>query len=1018
MFRQTIAIAILLSGSLAIHAEEPIEFNRDIRPILSNNCFQCHGPDEKTREAGLRLDVRQHAVEDLGGYAAIVPGKAGDSEVITRIESDDPDLHMPPAESEKTLTDREKELLRRWVEEGAVYQEHWSFLPISTDGPPEVTSNWTKNGIDAFVLQRLEKQNIKPSGEADPYTLIKRMSLDLVGLLPEPERVESFVRSYEANPDAAVQSLADELLDNPHYGERWGRHWLDQARYADSHGYTIDGARTMWPYRDWVIQAINDDMPFDQFTVEQLAGDLLPNPTKSQLVATGFHRNTLINQEGGTDNEQFRNEEVVDRVNTTGAVWLGLTLGCAQCHTHKFDPLSQQEYYEFFAFFDHSVDVNNAGPTVEVYENELFLKDADPEHIKELEEAKQHLAGVTKQQGARQREWERTLAEESKSEMKATWTQVPIVSVKTLGDAAVKHLDDGSVLVGQGVPQESYNVSVIVRESGLEEIAAIRLRVLPHESLPQNGPGRAGNGNFVLTEINFSGLPIKVRLAQADHAQPNFPIAHAIDGYSRTGWAINVGKGSRPGVKMNAEHEAHFVFQGPVKVIDKNLTVVMSHSLNDNYNIGRFAFDVSPTPPANPHAEELFAAATTAPKERTDAQKKLIKTEFEKFDTVQREATTRLANARKALGLGSSANAMIMRELDKPRDTYLHIRGNFLRKDKDLGLLNASVPAVLPSLEQQQDRATRLDLATWLVNENNPLTARVTVNRVWMRYFGRGLVETENDFGTQGTLPTHPKLLDWLSRYFMENGWSMKKLHKLIVTSATYRQSSHHREDLIDIDPRNELLARQNRLRAEAEVIRDVALSASDLLNTKIGGPSVRPPQPDGVYAFTQQNKGWSADQGQNRFRRGLYTMFYRSAPYPMLTTFDSPDFQTVCTRRPRTNTPLQSLTLSNDEAFFEMMQGLAARLLSEVPGTDEAAKQHRIERAFWISYCRPPSEKESAAVERFLNQQQAHFEQDEAAAEALLTDKIPDDYEQSYAAAWVALARALMNTDEFITRE
>lgn len=809
----------LLFPALLSAAEARLDFNRDVRPILSDKCFQCHGPDEKTLEGDVRLDDRASAV----ATKAIVPGSPDLSEILARILSDDPDDVMPPPKTKKTVSSAEADILRRWIAEGAEYEGHWAFEPIATTEPPD-----GKHPVDHFIRAELGRKGIQPSPEADPATLIRRLSLDLTGLLPDPDRVDSFLTEHQKNPDHAVAKLADELLASPHYGERWGRHWLDQARYADSNGYSIDGDRTQWPWRDWVIRAINEDLPFDRFTIEQIAGDLLPDATKSQLVASGFHRNTLINQEGGTDPEQFRNEEVVDRVNTTGAVWLGLTLGCAQCHTHKYDPITHREYFELFAFFNHGTDINNTGATVEVAEGEMFLKDVDPAKLKAVEEAKAALARVTAATAKRQVAWE------------------------------------------------------------------------------NSEPGKA-------------------------------------------------------------------------------------------------ASDAKETP--------LLIALRAKPDKRTNEQKKLLIAEFAKVDREKLAAEKNLAEARRALGLGDAVNTMVMRDLPQPRETFIHLRGSFLDHDRKTGPLSPGVPAALPPLPDKTTPRNRLDLAEWLVRPDHPLVPRVTVNRVWMRYFGKGLVTTENDFGTQGTYPTHPELLDWLAHDFVANGWSMKRLHKLIVTSATYRQSSHSRPDLAELDPLNQLLARQNRLRFEAEIVRDAALSASGLLHPKVGGPGVKPPQPEGVYAFTQNKKGWTAATGPDRYRRGLYIQFYRSAPYPLLTTFDSPDFQSVCTARVRSNTPLQSLALANDEALFELAQGLGARLLKEVPADNEK----RLERAFFLCYARPPSDAERNAVASFRESQLASFVKDPIAAEEVAPKGSKDPAE---AASWTSVARALMNTDEFITRE
>ncbi len=1013
------SFGLCLTGIIpCFSAPTEIQFNRDILPILSDKCFHCHGPDEEAREADLRLDTAAGSTADLGNHVAIVAGKPQKSELISRIFHQDKDEVMPPPKANKSLTDKEKNLLKRWIADGAEYQAHWAFLPLADEVPPQVKGeNTIKNPIDHFILAKLEKKGFALAPEANPSTLVRRLYVDLLGLLPPPELVKKFRDSYADNPDGTYLQLVDALLNSPHYGERWGRHWLDQARYADSNGYTIDGDRLMWPYRDWVIRAVGDDLPFDQFTIEQIAGDLLPEPSKSQLVATGFHRNTLINQEGGTDDEQFRIEEVIDRVNTTSAVWLGLTVGCAQCHNHKFDPISQKEFYQLFAFFNSTEDVNNTGPTLEVNQRELFIDEFDPKISQQLKNARNELAALDRAKTLRQTTWEKNIIRESQSHSTAQWKLLTARSFKAHGGAPLRKLDDGSLLASKGAAREVYEISL----KPAEVLSAIRLRVLPNTILPKTGPGLADNGNFVLTafEVWQGNQRILIKHAQADHSQPGFAVSGTIDNNPETGWAINVGKGSARGARMNAEHEADFVFAHPLMPNKDSLRIILRHDKNDHYNIGRFAIDGSTSAPASIKDEQVLVTLRIAPEKRNKTQKKLANEAFAAADTEHKAALIKIDQLKGQLGMGPAARMMITRELKQPRNTYLLTRGNFLLPDKKAGPLKSGVPKILNSLTiDDHQQATRLDLAHWLVSPDNPLTPRVTVNRVWMRYFGHGLVATENDFGTQGSYPTHPALLDWLAGQFIRNGWSMRKLHQLIVTSATYRQSSHARPELNGIDAHNILLARQNRIRFDAEIIRDASLSASGLLTATIGGPSVRPPQPSGVYAFTQNKKSWKAETNDNRFRRALYTQFYRSAPYPMLTTFDSPDFQAVCTQRSRSNTPLQSLTLANDAALFEMCQGLARRIMTEIPGNDAKSRQRRIRRAYVLCYSRQPSNDEIDSVSTFQKLQKQHFTKDAQAAKALAPSATPSAYDSATAASWTAVARALMNTDEFITRE
>ena len=1008
-----ILLAALASRTFANDAALPdtIRFNRDVRPILSNNCFYCHGPDEKKRSAKLRLDELDSATQDRQGSRAIVPGHPEQSELLKRVTSVDPEELMPPPKSQRAALSAEQiAILKKWIEQGAKYEGHWAFVPLSNELPPPAkNAAWPKNPIDNFILARLEKENIQPSEEADRATLFRRVALDLTGLPPAPEDMAAF--KADTAPDA-YEKRVDALLANPHFGERWGRHWLDQARYADSNGYSIDSDRAMWPFRDWVIKAFNDDLPFDRFTVEQLAGDLLPNATKNQLIATAFHRNTLINEEGGVDKEQFRNEAVVDRVNTSGAVWLGLTVGCAQCHTHKFDPIPHREYYELFAFFNSGSDINNKGETITVAKGEVFGKtqvQTEPPLTPDKANAPLNQAEWEKRELGRLS----ALADAApKSEKPVTWTPAQYTEYDTESGAGFELLPDNSLLSDdRGAFNDTYRVTA---KTDLKRVAAVRLRVLTHEKLPHNGPGMASNGNFVLTNFTASvdGKEHEFDRAHADHEQPNYPVKGAIDNDPRSGWAINAGKDSN--AKMNADHEAVFVFAKPVDVAGQAIEFKLYHGQNEHYLIGRFVLEFSETAPNSPGggekpADGLLEALKVAAAKRTDTQKKVVKEAFDRVEKLPAPSKKQAENP-------NVAELMVMKDLPKPRTTFIHTRGDFLRNDEAAGPLQPGVLSAVPPALPAAPNRTRLDLARWLVDSHNPLTPRVTVNRMWMRCFGRGLVETDEDFGTQGSPPTHPELLDYLARTFIERGWSMKAMLRLIVTSATYRQSSKARPELNDRDARNLLLARQNRVRVEAELVRDAALSASGLLDPSIGGPSVRPPQPDGVYTFTQTPKKWTPDIGGNRYRRAMYTRFYRSAPHPLFSTFDTPDFQTVCTRRVRSNTPLQALMIANDAAFIEFAQGFAARLVKEVPSNDIGA---RIRRAFALSLCREPSAKELEALHSYFDRQAAGFAQDAPAAQALLSSELKAlPIEPAKAAALVCVTRAIFNTDCFITRE
>ncbi len=806
------AIVLWLASTSLSHAEETapattIDFQRDVQPLLEANCYDCHGPDEQS--SGLRLDTRTALLRGGNRGAAVSIGKPQESVLINALLGEHDTPRMPPEDYSDPLDEADIEILRRWIVEGATgpddsalassmrrTSDHWSFQPVLRPPIPNVAQqDWVRNPIDAFVLDRLETENIRPSAEAEKSTLIRLLSFDLRGLPPTPAEVDRFCSDTSSD---AYDRLVDRMLDSPHYGERWGRHWLDAARYADSNGYTIDGPRSIWKYRDWVIEALNRDLPFDTFTIQQMAGDLLQDDSLSATVATGFHRNTLINQEGGTDKEQFRVEAVVDRVSTIGTIYLGLTIACARCHDHKFDPISQREFYELFAFMNNDDEPNIDVPSPEQIELTLLLKPRIDRATKQLRAREKELAAV-------QAEWEASLEDEQRKKL----------------------------------PEDQQ--------------AALAVPSKERDAKQKQAVQKAH------------------RKADADHGQ----LAAALD------------------------------------ALKKQL----------------------PKPP----------------------------------------------------------QTMVLRARKSPRKTNVHVRGDFLRHGAEV---SPDVPDVLPPLAQADAKdLSRLDLAQWLVDARNPLTARVTVNRMWLAYFGRGLVDTENDFGTQGSPPSHPELLDWLSSTFIESRWSMKAMHRLIVTSATYRQSSHARPDLETIDPDNILLARQSRQRFEAEVIRDNALAVSGLLCRKVGGPSVFPYQPEGVMRLAQVERPWNVSAGEDRHRRGLYTYFWRSTPHPFLKTFDAPDSNTACTRRYQSNTPLQALTLLNDEAFIECARSLGEHLAQ----CELEADEDRIRYAMKLCLAREPSEYELQRLQSLLSEQRASADQ---------------------STAWNTLARVMLNLDEFITRE
>ncbi|MDB4621370.1 PSD1 and planctomycete cytochrome C domain-containing protein [Rubripirellula sp.] len=937
---------VLITLSVAVYARADdldadasnVLYNRDVRSILAEHCFACHGPDDEHREGDLRLDIR----DDVMHAGVIKPGDSAESELVKRLVSIDSDEVMPPPES-GTLSQDEKDILVKWIDGGAEYQKHWAFEPVMKATPPRISDElWCQNPIDRFILKRLENKGLRPSLQANRAVLIKRLYIDLIGLLPTPDQVDAFLADGSAT---AYESIVDELLRSKHYGERWGRHWLDQARYADSNGYTFDNARVMWPYRDWVIDAVNQDMPFNEFTIQQLAGDLLSVPTTEQITATGFHRNTLINEEGGTDAEQFRVEAVIDRTNTTGTVWLALTVGCAQCHNHKFDPVSQRDYYSLFAFFNSTVDRNNRGP-------EITVRNPHAEEIVELERQLAALKIEEKERG------------DAETVEPRKWSVLTPLASKAESKARFETLQDQSLLVsGPNAIQDVYDIVYQVEKG---KVAAFQINVLPHETLPKGGPGRASNGNFVMVDVQFDdadGNKIQLDpLALADYSQSRYDVSLAVDRDLKSGWAINTNQ------KGNVSHWAKFLLAEPI-LFQKPTKLRLRMRFNQGthpYNLGRFQLSTSPVRPA---AADLIVVRRSA----LEARKKTLE--------------------------AGRVKSMVMRELDKPRVTHLLTRGDFLRPAESVE------PAVLKDLypwSQPEQPVNRLDLARWLVDPGNPLTPRVAVNRMWQKFFGVGLVETVEDFGMQGSVPSHAELLDWMATEFVERGWSRKQIQRLIVTSATYRQASDAREDLQEKDPLNRLLGRQNRLRVDAEIVRDLALSASGTLTATVGGPSVYPPQPAGVYAFTQKKKNWPTSQGPDRFRRTMYTFFYRSSPHPMLTVFDAPRFNVTCTRRGRSNTPLQSLMVANDPGLFELAEALSDRAASE-----QDAVQLRLKYMFRLALCRQPTPKELRFLQDFLEDQRGKFSN---------SDTGPNSKAVQY--AWIAVARVLMNLDEFITRE
>ncbi len=1180
-------LALMLAAAPPAWASDAVQFNRDVRPILAAHCFKCHGPDDATREADLRFDQRDAAIAPAeSGLVAIVPGKPNESELVNRIGSDDPEVQMPPPAANKPLSDTQKQILRDWIAAGAAYESHWSFTPPVEPPLPAVKNTaWPRSPLDYYVLARQEQAGLSPSPEADRYTLARRVSLDLIGLPPTPEEIRAFVN--DRSPGAS-EALVDRLLASPHYGERWARRWLDLARYADTNGYEKDRTRSIWPYRDWVIQALNADMPFDQFTIEQLAGDMLPSSTSSQRIATGFHRNTMLNEEGGIDPLEFRFYAMIDRVNTTGTVWLGLTIGCAQCHTHKYDPVTQHDYYQLMALLNNADEPEFAVPDAAIAAERDKLAD--------------QITAI-----------ESDLANRFPPEGEYRWHDAALVSCTIESGATHEQLPDGSLRIsGAAADRDTY---VLVLESSAANVAALQFEVLADPQLPSHGPGRTPHGNFVLTEFAASVAPgsqpeqsrrLPLAGATAEFAQDGFPIERATDGDATTGWAIH-GPGNwnvdrtatlrlsepvaggqpqrwtirleqqyggghtigrfrvrlgekltddRPEAERRREHlermfaawlasetaaavrwtpltpvaasseipsltvqgdrsilasgdmskrdeyavtltnelprvtalrlevlpddrlprggPGRIAYEGPfgdfflsevtIRTGQQPLKIAAaSHSYANGNNTAGAAIDGDPQTGwsidggqgrAHVAVFQLAEPLTTAERldvrllfERyyaaglgrfrlsvtdepgslvargtpVDVEALLLKPAAERtadeqsqllayFLSIAPELAAEHAAVRKLREqMPAFPSTLVMQErpAEHPRATFVHKRGEYLQPTERV---EPQLPGLFSPLGNAEPH-DRLAVARWLASARNPLVARVTVNRHWAAIFGRGLVRTTEDFGYQGEAPTHPELLDWLAVEFMRQGWSVKKLHKLIVTSATYRQSSRVSPELLERDPQNRLLARAPRVRLDAELVRDAALRTSGLLTERLGGPSVFPPQPPGVTSEgTYGPLAWKVSEGPDRYRRGLYTFSKRTAPYAMFLAFDAPSGEACLARREISNTPLQALTLLNDPVFVEAAQTLG-KLLAE----DAARDDQRLEELYLRCVGRLPTADERDALLAFHAANLQRLSGGELDAVKIAGG---DDQNLPARAAWTLTARAVMNLDEAISKE
>jgi len=1024
------ALVLLVASAPARAAESkptddgPVDFERDILPILETHCLDCHNRDD--REGGLRFSGPKDLLRlNDSGIPAVVEGQPGKSELMRRVRSTDDD-RMPP--DGDPLSKAEVDKLRRWIDAGLPWPEelivrerHWAYeLPTKAPLPSVSNPEWPRNEIDWFVLAKLDEAGMQPSPETDRARLLRRVYLDLIGIPPSPSEVDAFLAD---DSPQAYERVVDRLLASPKYGERWARPWLDLARYADSNGFQADQFRSMWAFRDWVIKSINKDMPYDQFTIEQIAGDLLPDATLDQKIATGFHRCTTCNVEAGVDPEENRVNQIVDRVNTTGTVWLGTTLECAQCHNHKYDPFTMRDYYQLFSFFNQTpLEVKlTSGVTYDFYGPTMDLP-LTPEQQKQraelqpqLEQAEQQLKTRLAELDKSQTEWEQKFVASLGTQPE--WHVLEPAAFASEAGATHTVLGDQSILVG-GKLDENDSYSVTARTE-LHGITGFRLEALLDDSLPGKGPGRQTQGNranFVMTEFRVKACPceddsaganyVGLHSAKSDVSASKYEPATAIDGNDATGWSIHT--------EIHKPHEITFLTSEPIGFeAGTRLQFELDFKLGNKRSLGRFrlvAMTGDPSSESLP-ADVLAALRKPADKLSKKEQKQLVDFRREQ-DSEATRLRTQVASLKKQLAQVKPETTLVMIEQDEPRTTNIMKRGEFLNKGPEV---QSDTPEFLHAFSPSLPR-NRLGLAKWLVDPQNPLVARVTVNRWWAEIFGQGIVETLEDFGTQGEAPTHPQLLDWLAVDFVENGWSMKHIHRTMVLSATYRQSSRVTPEMLEHDSKNKLLGRANRVRLPAETIRDNALAASGLLENRMFGEPVYPPQPDGIWRHVGRNAPkYDTSTGVDRFRRGIYTVWRRGAPYASFVNFDATD-RGVCTvKRSRTNTPLQALNLLNDQAYVELAFGLAERVLTEKPAADDAA---RLEFAFRCCLVRKPTSNERNVLQSILAEERTNLTAAPSQVKTLNSHWTPRaKLDETELAVWFRVAEVLLNLDEMITR-
>jgi hypothetical protein len=1010
------------------------DYLRDIRPILADNCFRCHGADEQSRESGLRLDLRDSAVRGGdSGKPAIVPEKPDASELIHRVTTDDDSERMPPPDSKSRLSSAQVKTLRTWITDGARYQTHWALTPpVKPPVPTLADTHWASNEIDRFVWSRLHAEQLTPSPEAARTTLLRRLFLDLIGFPPSPKETAAFLAD---GAPGAYDRQVDRLLASEHFGEKWARQWLDVARYADSDGYEKDLPRKQYLWRDWVIDAINRDMPYNQFVIEQVAGDLLPNATQSQRVATGFLRNGMVNEEGAIIPEQFRMEGLFDRLDCLGKSVLGLTIQCAQCHSHKFDPISQTEYYRLLAFLNDDYEAISW-----VYSDEQLST------IAKIEREVGKLEDQLKSEHA---DWQKRIAAWQAEAEKAAdaWTILEPINPELIGGLAhPQALPDKSVIT-LGFRPESGEL-VVTGTTKMRRVTAMKLDALTHGDLPFGGPGRSRRGTFAVSEILVEAQPldktnapwekIKVADAVADFEQPKLPIGepwrrsdkdarvvgpakYLIDGKDDTAWGADRGPGRR-----HQDLAVHLRFAKPVSFSQGTrfkITLRFQHGGSDahgrtNNFLGRFRLSITDSDkPLQPLPFFVTKALRIPGERRTKQQNEALFNFWRETDSSLAGANAAIDKAWSEYPEGETVLNLAARKPEHHRQTAILERGNW---QKPTTVVTPGVPAALHPLPQDAP-LNRLTLAKWLVDRRSHTTARVEVNRVWQAVFGTGIVETADDFGVRATPPSHPELLDWLAVDFMDHDWSLKHLLRTIVTSATYRQDSRFTKELLEHDPKNRLLARGPRFRVDAEVARDSVLAASGLLNPKRGGPSFFPPVPDSLFAtsFIPAADFWQTATGSERYRRSLYIFRRRSMPDPVLASLDAPNGDFSCPRRTRSNTPLAALSTLNDSVFVDSARALALRVLREAAATD----RDRVDYAFKLCVNRLPSDAERDEIISLYQSQRKRLADGWISSRAITTGnheklpELPKGVSPTDAAAWTVVARVLLNLDETLTK-